>query len=85
MVARGLPASGAFEIAGTIGLLVPATRVAAAWGLIALLAAVLPANIHMLHQARAPDASAGYVVGLWLQLPLQPLLIWWIWRAAIRR
>ena len=77
--------SGAFEIAGAIGLLIPATRVAAAWGLIALLAAVLPANIHMLNQARAPDASAGYVVGLWLRLPLQPLLMWWVWRAAIRR
>ncbi len=77
--------SGAFEIAGAIGLLIPATRVAAAWGLIALLAAVLPANVHMLNQARAVDASAGYIAGLWIRLPLQPLLMWWVWRAAIRR
>nr|WP_206044466.1 hypothetical protein [Gemmatimonas groenlandica] len=77
--------SGVFEIAGAIGLLIPATRVAAAWGLIALLAAVLPANIHMLNQARAADASAGYIAGLWLRLPLQPLLMWWVWRVAIRR
>lgn len=77
--------SGVCEIAGAVGLLVPATRVAAAWGLIALLVAVLPANIHMLNQARAADASAGYLAGLWLRLPLQPLLMWWVWRAAIRR
>ena len=77
--------SGVFEILGAIGLLVPATRVAAAWGLIVLLAAVLPANIHMLNQARAADASVGYIAGLWLRLPLQPLLMWWVWRVAIRR
>jgi uncharacterized membrane protein len=77
--------SGIFEIAGAIGLLVPATRVAAAWGLIALLAAVLPAHVHMLNQARAADASAGFIVGLWIRLPLQPLLMWWVWRVAVRR
>ena len=77
--------SGVFEIAGAIGLLVPATRVAAAWGLIALLAAVLPANVHMLNQARAANASVGYIAGLWVRLPLQPLLMWWVWRIAIRR
>ncbi len=76
--------SGAFEIAGGIGLLFPATRVAAAWGLIALLLAVFPANIHMLMQARDANASAWYVAGLWLRLPLQPLLMWWVWRVAIR-
>ncbi|WP_396201928.1 hypothetical protein, partial [Gemmatimonas sp.] len=59
--------SGVFEMLGAIGLLVPATRVAAAWGLIALLVAVLPANIHMLNQARAAQASVGYIVGLWLR------------------
>ncbi len=77
--------SGVFEIVGAIGLLIPATRVVAAWGLIALLVAVLPANIHMLNQARAAHASAGFIAGLWLRLPLQPLLMWWVWRVAIRR
>ena len=77
--------SGVFEILGAIGLLIPATRGAAAWGLIALLVAVLPANIHMLNQARAAQASAGFIAGLWLRLPLQPLLMWWVWRVAIRR
>jgi len=39
--------SGAFEILGGVGLLVPETRKAASWGLIALLVAVFPANIYM--------------------------------------
>ncbi len=77
--------SGVFEILGAIGLLIPATRVAAAWGLIALLVAVLPANIHMLNQARAAQASVGFIAGLWVRLPLQPLLMWWVWRVAVRR
>ena len=77
-------ASGAAEIAGAIGLLIPATRVAAGWGLIALLLAVFPANVNMLQMARATQASAGYLTGLWIRLPLQPLLIWWAWRVAVR-
>ena len=40
--------SGFFEILGGIGLLIPQTRRAAGWGLLALLVAVYPANIHML-------------------------------------
>src|ERR1700734_1129213 len=38
--------SGGLEILGGLGLLVPATRRAAAWGLVALLIAVFPANIY---------------------------------------
>jgi uncharacterized membrane protein len=77
--------SGAAELAGAIGLLLPATRRAAAWGLIALLVAVFPANVNMLQMARASvDSSTGYLAGLWLRLPLQPLMIWWVWKAAAR-
>jgi uncharacterized membrane protein len=39
--------SGAAEILGGIGLLIPSTRQAAAWGLVVLLIAILPANIYM--------------------------------------
>ncbi|MGB5811888.1 MAG: DoxX family protein, partial [Polyangiales bacterium] len=55
IVPKSLPAplalvyiSGFFEIAGGVGLLIPETRIAAAWGLIALYIAVFPANINML-------------------------------------
>src|ERR1700743_1909247 len=48
--------SGAAEIAGGIGVLVPQTRRAAAWGLVILLIAVMPANIWMAqHPERYPE------------------------------
>ncbi|NOT97439.1 MAG: DoxX family membrane protein [Nitrospira sp.] len=47
----------------------------AAWGLIALLIAVFPANVHMaLHPELYPWASP---LGLWLRLFLQGALIVW--------
>jgi uncharacterized membrane protein len=55
--------SGAFEILGGLGLLVPATRRAAAWGLVALLVAVFPANIYMaMHPIEAGAASIAPVL-----------------------
>ena len=70
--------SGAFEILGGLGLLVPATRRAAAWGLVALLIAVFPANLYMaMHPAEAGAASIAPVLR-WGRLPLQALLIWWL-------
>lgn len=69
--------SGVFEVLGGLGLLWERTRVIAAWGLFALLIAVLPANIYM--------AWANVQLGsvtlprwvLWARVPLQlPLLAW---------
>ncbi len=76
--------SGVAEIAGAAGLLWSKTRRAAAWGLIALLAAVFPANVQMLQMARASGENAWLVAGLWARLPIQPLIMWWLYRAAIR-
>jgi len=74
--------SGLAEIAGGVGILVPFTRPAARWGLVALLVAVFPANLYMALKHVEP---AGFVIPpvlLWLRLPLQPLLIWWVLKAA---
>jgi len=68
--------SGAAEIAGGLGMLFTSTRVAAAWGLIALLIAVFPANIYM-----AQAHLMGPAWSLWARLPLQGLLIWWVYWA----
>lgn len=76
--------SGVAEMLGGLGLLIPRLRVAAATGLIALLIAVFPANVQMLSNAIHDASSAAYVTLLWLRLPLQPLLIVWIYRSAIR-
>ena len=76
--------SGAAEILGGIGVLIPATRRYAGLGLIALLIAVFPANINMLQMAHASaESSTAYMVALWIRLPLQLLMIWWVWRAAV--
>ena len=70
--------SGAAEMAGGIGVLLPRTRRAAAWGLIALLVAVMPANVWMAqHPERYPSIPLWL---LWGRLPLQLPLIWWAWR-----
>ena len=76
--------SGVAELAGGIGLLLPAFRRYAGLGLIALLVSVFPANIYMLQLARESNASAAYQLILWMRLPLQPLLIWLVWEAAVR-
>lgn len=69
--------SGACEILGGIGLLLPATRTAAAWGLVALLIVVLPANLHMaIDHAHWPHIPQWL---LWARLPLQLPLIAWAW------
>jgi uncharacterized membrane protein len=74
--------SGALEIAGGIGLLIPRTRRAAGIGLVLLLIAVWPGNLQMLLAARAADEPLWHQALLWLRLPLQLALIWWAWRAS---
>jgi len=77
--------SGACEIAGGIGLLVPPLRRTAGWCLIVLLVAVFPANLYM---AVWPDRIPGLVVPawlLWLRLPLQVAFVAWVWAVALRR
>ena len=75
--------SGVAEIVGGIAALVPATRRAAGWGLIALLVAVFPANVNTaLNHAQLPDRPLVDWL-LWLRLPVQALLIGWVWWTLI--
>lgn len=72
--------SGVAEIGLGLAVLVPALRRAAAWGVIALLVAVFPANLHV---ALADVPLGGRAEGLgiwnWVRLPFQALLIAWAW------
>jgi uncharacterized membrane protein len=71
------------EIAGGAGLMVPATRRAAGWWLIATLVAVFPANVWMAqHPERYP--VPGGRAALYARLPVQGLFIALVW-AAMRR
>ena len=74
--------SGVAEIAGGVGVLLPSPRRASGPGLVALLAAVFPANLYM---ARAPERFGKIPRwALYARLPLQPLMMWWAWRATRR-
>ncbi len=69
--------SGAAEMLGGAGVLIPATRRPAAWGLVALLIAVFPANLTMItDHGRFPTVPLW---AAWLRLPLQLPLIYWAW------
>jgi uncharacterized membrane protein len=72
--------SGVAEVLGGLGVLLPGTRRAAGGALVALLVAVFPANLYM---AREPDRFRRFPRwALFARLPLQPLMIWWAWRAT---
>lgn len=69
--------SGVAEIAGGLGILISKARRLAGWGLIALLAAVFPANVQV-----ALHGWAGVQIpqwALWARLPLQGVLIAWVY------
>jgi uncharacterized membrane protein len=69
--------SGIFEILLGALLLVPATTRPAAWGLIALLIAVFPANIYAFqHSEELFGISQSQH---FIRLPLQAVLIAWAW------
>ena len=75
-------ASGVAEVVGGLGVLLPRTRRAAGVSLIALLAAVFPANLYM---ARTPQRFRRIPPwALYARLPLQPLMMWWAWRTTRR-
>ncbi len=67
--------SGVFQIALGVLLLIPKYTRLAAWGLIALLVAVFPANIYMaMNPELFPEISPS---ALYFRLPLQFVLIAW--------
>ncbi|MFC6964611.1 DoxX family protein [Halocatena marina] len=76
--------SGIAEIGLGLGVMIQRTRRWSAWGLIALLVAVFPANIHMATSDMAtnlvPDWATGIAQGaMWARLPFQGVLILWAW------
>ncbi len=74
--------SGGCEILGGMGVLVPRLRRYAAIGLIALLVAVFPANVQM---AQHPElyADIGSAPLLYIRVPLQIVMIAWVWWALL--
>jgi uncharacterized membrane protein len=75
--------SGAAEILGGLGLLLACTRRLAAWGLLALLVAVFPANLHVALQGEMPGLEVSALT-LWLRLPFQLVFMAWVWWVGLR-
>ena len=75
--------TGVAEIAGALALLDRRSAPWAGWWLIALLVAVFPANVNMAVNAERFRAVPEAL--LWFRLPLQALLIAWVWRASLRQ
>ncbi|TDO72935.1 putative membrane protein [Flavobacterium chryseum] len=67
--------SGVAEIILGILLIVPSTTHIAAWGIIALLIAVFPANVYMFCKKKAGFSLWKFI--LLIRLPLQIVLILW--------
>jgi uncharacterized membrane protein len=67
--------SGVCEFALGVMLLIRRVERFAAWGMIALIVAVTPANVHMALNAELYPAFSP--TALWVRLPLQLVLIAW--------
>ncbi len=71
--------SGVCEMLFGLLVLPNVTRRVAGVGLVLLLVAVFPANLHMAMHAERFDVSAAI---LWLRLPFQGVLIYWAYRST---
>jgi uncharacterized membrane protein len=72
--------SGLAEIVLGVFLLEPRVRSLAAWGIIALLIAIFPANVYVAIEnvgLGGPGTGAG--AANWVRLPFQALFIAWAW------
>jgi uncharacterized membrane protein len=69
--------SGMLELLGSVGLLTPERTIqrATGWGLVLLLIAVFPVNIHMAMASIRIDGYPSHLWMLWARLLLQPVLI----------
>lgn len=69
--------TGVAELAGAIGLLIPATRFWAACGLVALLVLMLPANISAARRGLLLRGRPATPLGL--RVAMQVLFVAWAW------
>lgn len=76
--------SGLAEVVLGLGVAIRRTQRASAWGLVALLVAVFPANVYMATDdfvtEDVPDRFAGIArLAAWARLPFQGVLVLWAW------
>ena len=71
---------GVIEIALGILLLIPATTEWSAWGVIALLIAVFPANVYHYQLAKKKGKHVRATI---IRMPIQLLLLWWAYSITV--
>lgn len=74
--------SGLAEIVGGLGVLMGRLRRLAGWGLLVLLILIFPANIYMALHPQRFEISPWI---LWTRLPLQAVLMAWVWWVTLWR
>ncbi len=72
--------SGVAEVVLGIAVLIPPLRRGAAWGIIALLVAIFPANVHVaVNDVPMLGAEEGLGIWNWVRLPFQGVFLLWAW------
>ena len=77
--------TGVIEILAAVAVVAPKTRQVVGWGLVAMLVCFLPVNIYAAVNRVGMGGHLWGPVYLLIRVPLQLLLIWWVWRFAIQR
>jgi uncharacterized membrane protein len=76
--------TGIIEFVGAAAILVPALRPMVGWGLILMLLAFLPVNLYAAMQRVGIGGHQWGPSYLLIRVPLQAILIAWIWWFAVR-
>ena len=72
--------SGVAEVVLGVAVLDRSLRTLGAWGIILLLIAIFPANLHIaLHNVPLGGRAEGLGIWNWVRLPFQAVFIVWAW------
>lgn len=81
-------ATGVLELAGAVGLLIPATQRITSLMIIIFFILILPSNIyasvhHINYQTASYDGKGPEY--LWIRIPMQVIFIFWVWYFGYRK
>ena len=77
--------TGVIELAAAVAVLVPRWRRGIAWGLIVMLVFFLPVNVYAATHRIGMGGHTWGPVYLLIRIPLQMILIAWIWWFGVRQ
>ena len=77
--------TGVIELAAAIAVAIPRFRRLVGWGLAAMMVLFLPVNVYAALNRVGMGGHLWGPIYLWIRVPLQLILLWWIWHFAVRR